>query len=323
MARHRFPPGTIDPRDLEKFGPRLEIEVGSPIIHSHKNSDLMASSSVLESRKVCRMAALIDTGASRTVLTPQAIQRLDLPLVDYTTVSRAGGLDRTAVHAASFRFPRYKLATIELIQVLCCELPEQPIQCLLGRDILSRWAFAYDGKSGEWIIDEEHLAAWIEPSLRPHRESQPAIFVEPSSGVYEVFVSHASEDKAFVEPLVSALKASGISVWYDKDRMQWGDNLRGSIDQGLLNSRFAIVVLSKAFFRKKRWTEHELNGLFARERDGKTKILPIWHGVTQDDIGEYSPAFVDRIALDSQKDSIEDIIRHLESRLERNRRRMP
>jgi TIR domain len=66
--------------------------------------------------------------------------------------------------------------------------------------------------------------------------------------------------------------------------MKWGDNLRTSIDEGLLNSRFGIVVFSKAFLKKKRWTEHELNGLFAKERAGVKVILPIWHEVTQEDL---------------------------------------
>jgi hypothetical protein len=128
---------------------------------------------------------------------------------------------------------------------------------------------------------------------------------------------HASEDKAFVDPLALALKAAGINVWYDKDRMKWGDDLRSSMNEGLLNSRFGIVVFSKAFLKKKRWTEHELNGLFAKERDGEKVILPIWHEVTQHDLAEYGPAFVDRIALDSRKNSVEEIVRNLQSLLKR------
>lgn len=110
------------------------------------------------------MPALIDTGAGRTVLTPEAVQKVQLPLVEYTTLSRAGGIDpRVPVHVASIQFPGNKLAPIEIIQVLCCELPTQPFQCLIGRDILARWLFTYDGKNGEWFIDEEDLAAWVEP----------------------------------------------------------------------------------------------------------------------------------------------------------------
>ena len=67
-------------------------------------------------------------------------------------------------------------------------------------------------------------------------------------------------------------------------------------------------MLSKAFLRKKRWTEHELDGLFAKERDGKQVILPIWHDITQNDLAAYSTSFVDRIAMFSDKHSITEIV---------------
>jgi len=110
------------------------------------------------------MPALVDTGAGRTVLTPEAINRVGLSKVDVTRLARAGGINEDAgVYVASIQFPRERLATIELIEVVCCELPEQPFQCLLGRDVLSRWLFAYDGRVGEWTIEEEDVAAWVQP----------------------------------------------------------------------------------------------------------------------------------------------------------------
>jgi predicted aspartyl protease len=109
------------------------------------------------------MPGLIDTGASRTILTPEAIKRVGLPVVDYPTISRAGGLEKVSAHVASIQFPRYKMAPIEAIQVLCCELPEQQVQCLIGRDIISHWLFIYNGVKGEWSIEEEDIAPWIEP----------------------------------------------------------------------------------------------------------------------------------------------------------------
>jgi hypothetical protein len=79
--------------------------------------------------------------------------------VDVTRIVRPGGTEDVGVYAASIRFPRNRLTTIDVIQMLCCELPAQPIQCLLGRDILSRWKFTYHGPEGEWIIEEEGAAA--------------------------------------------------------------------------------------------------------------------------------------------------------------------
>jgi predicted aspartyl protease len=109
------------------------------------------------------MPALIDTGAARTVLTPDAIERVGLPVVDYTSFTRAGGEDKATAHVASIRFPGSPLSMIEVVQVLCCALPGGLYQCLIGRDILSRWLFSYNGKIGYWFIDEEDLPTYVEP----------------------------------------------------------------------------------------------------------------------------------------------------------------
>lgn len=131
------------------------------------------------------------------------------------------------------------------------------------------------------------------------------------SPLFDVFISHATEDKPYVEPLVKALEAAGVSVWFDKITLEWGDDLRASIDRGLANCRYGIVVFSKAFLRKKKWTEYELNSLFALEQPGKKIILPIWHDITRDDLLQYSAGFADRLAKVSSKDSHEDIVESL------------
>ena len=79
---------------------------------------------------------------------------------------------------------------------------------------------------------------------------------------HDVFVSHASEDKeAFVAPLAKILSQLGLKVWYDEFSLKLGDSLSRSIDKGLSESTFGIVVLSKPFINKS-WTEYELRGLY-------------------------------------------------------------
>ena len=86
---------------------------------------------------------------------------------------------------------------------------------------------------------------------------------------WDVFICHASEDKEFfVEPLSLSLRERGLKVWYDSFSLTLGDNLRRSIDKGLAESNFGIVVLSPTFFQKK-WPSYELNGLTHREMEGK------------------------------------------------------
>lgn len=97
---------------------------------------------------------------------------------------------------------------------------------------------------------------------------------------FDVFVSHASEDKDdFVRPLAKAMKESGLRVWYDEYSLSWGDRLRRSIDKGLASSKYGIVVLSPKFFEKE-WPQRELDGLTALELDdGRKRILPLWHNI--------------------------------------------
>jgi hypothetical protein len=95
---------------------------------------------------------------------------------------------------------------------------------------------------------------------------------------WDVFISHASEDKGFVGPLAAALQKSGLLVWYDDFTLTIGDSLRRKIDEGLTKSRYGIVVLSKPFFAKK-WPQHELDGLMSKEVAGTKIILPVWHDI--------------------------------------------
>lgn len=114
---------------------------------------------------------------------------------------------------------------------------------------------------------------------------------------FDVFISHASEDKvAIARPLATSLKAKGLRVWIDEAELRLGDSLRRSIDRGLANSRFGLVILSPAFFEKE-WPQKELDGLVAREDGSEKVILPVWHQVTRAEVTRYSPPLADRLSV--------------------------
>ena len=102
---------------------------------------------------------------------------------------------------------------------------------------------------------------------------------------YDVFISHASEDKDVAKPLRDALTKAGIKVWYDDDRLELGDGIRATIDKGLADSRFGVVILSPTFFAGK-WTVTELDALVgAAGRD----ILPVVHRMTHAELEHVAP----------------------------------
>jgi hypothetical protein len=119
--------------------------------------------------------------------------------------------------------------------------------------------------------------------------------------VWDIFISHASEDKdVLVRPLAERLRSLGLKVWYDEFTLCLGDSLRQSIDYGLANSRFGIVVLSPHFLAKN-WPQKELDGLFSRETEGEKVILPIWHNIDQAELSKHSPMMADRVAVSASK----------------------
>lgn len=116
---------------------------------------------------------------------------------------------------------------------------------------------------------------------------------------WDVFISHASEDKDdFVRPLANVLRRFGFKVWYDEFTLKIGDSLRRSIDRGLANSRFGIVVVSPNFL-KKEWPQRELDGLVSLEANERRIILPVWHNIDLEGVREFSPILADRLAVSS------------------------
>lgn len=74
------------------------------------------------------------------------------------------------------------------------------------------------------------------------------------------------------------------------------------------------MVISRNFMTKN-WLEYELNGMMAREIDGVKVILPLWHGVSKSEVMAFSPMLADKLALDTSKCDMAEIICHLKKLL--------
>lgn len=117
---------------------------------------------------------------------------------------------------------------------------------------------------------------------------------------YDVFVSHATEDKeSFADEFVRILQQKfNLKVWYDAVSIRWGDSIRAEIDKGLKKSKFGVVILSRSYISKY-WTNYELEGLFQRESNGGKLILPIWHNITKQEVQQFSPSLVGKMAMNT------------------------
>lgn len=153
--------------------------------------------------------------------------------------------------------------------------------------------------------DEPSLAS-VPSLLRHENDIYPNL--DQNIGIeYDVFISHASEDKDdVVRPLANALIERGLKVWYDEFELKIGDSLRRKIDRGLANSRFGIVVLSSSFI-KKGWTNYELDGIITKANTGEQVLLPIWHGITKREVMDFSPSLADKVARNTATNTVEEI----------------
>ena len=123
---------------------------------------------------------------------------------------------------------------------------------------------------------------------------------------FDLFISHASEDKEIIaRPLAEKLREFGFIVWYDEFQISAGDNLEFTIEDGLNRSRYAVVILSPHFFNKS-WPMKELEHLLNKQKQIKGHIIPLWFGVKEDEIKQYSPILTSLLGITIDPDQLNE-----------------
>jgi hypothetical protein len=95
----------------------------------------------------------------------------------------------------------------------------------------------------------------------------------PSALPSELFLSHATPDRTFVDRLVSTLRGHGIPVWYSVTNIvgaqQWHDEIGRALDRC---DWFALILSPSAL--KSKWVDRELSFALNDDRYVR-KIVPI------------------------------------------------
>jgi hypothetical protein len=85
----------------------------------------------------------------------------------------------------------------------------------------------------------------------------------------EIFISYASSDRARVAPLVQALEAEGLQLWWDRD-IDYGQSFHKVIEQALTAAPCVIVVWTRDSVQSE-WVLNEASD--ARKRDRLVPVL--------------------------------------------------
>ena len=139
------------------------------------------------------------------------------------------------------------------------------------------------------------------------------LIVRKDDFVYDVFLSHASEDKEEVaRPLALQLQAQGLRVWYDEFEFRIGDNIIDKLNKGINSSRFGILVLSRSFIDvAKQWTKYELDTWESLYVTENRLMFPIWHNITVREIQEFRPSLSNIYGLSTANYTVADIAKEI------------
>lgn len=135
--------------ELRKTGPKITVTIGHP-----QATRTLARQKGIELQKPLRIEALIDTGASRTVINPQVAATCGLRQTGLARISSAGHVAERQEFVGAIHFPGQELSGFDPTSLVACPLPGQDVSCLIGRDVLERWSVTYDGRTGVVEVEE-------------------------------------------------------------------------------------------------------------------------------------------------------------------------
>jgi predicted aspartyl protease len=133
------------PTDLILQGPHIEILISTTRVEVEEGRPLGLEFTDLPVR------ALVDTGASLTVINPEIAATCKLKQTGHQMINAVGGqAGEFPAYAAAISFRGTELPSLDASRVVACPIIRQPFfSCLIGRDILRKWLFPYDGRSGK------------------------------------------------------------------------------------------------------------------------------------------------------------------------------
>ncbi|MFK4435157.1 TIR domain-containing protein [Paenibacillus sp. RC21] len=84
---------------------------------------------------------------------------------------------------------------------------------------------------------------------------------------YDVGLSFANEDRAFVEMVLHHIRKTEIRFFYDKDEVAqiWGNDLYRYLTDVYVNQCKYTVVFHSASYTKKKWTQVEWGGIRTKQ----------------------------------------------------------
>ncbi|XVF81809.1 hypothetical protein PTKIN_Ptkin15bG0185900 [Pterospermum kingtungense] len=109
---------------------------------------------------------------------------------------------------------------------------------------------------------------------------------------HQVFLSFRGEDTrlSFTSFLLQALKDKGMSVFFDEEKLEMGDELSQALLTAIAESQIAIVILSEQYASSS-WCLRELFEIMVRSTKGLLLIVPIFYHIDPSHVRKIGGSF--------------------------------
>jgi hypothetical protein len=137
---------------------------------------------------------------------------------------------------------------------------------------------AADVKALGFAVRNENMGAPPTPLSPDEVRSHRTVRRRNARREYDVALSFAGEDRAYVEAVARTLVSIGVSVFYDRFEQVnlWGKDLADHLGQVYGHDARFTVIFASRHYAAKAWPNHEKSHALARHLRGDTgRILPV------------------------------------------------
>lgn len=149
--------------------------------------------------------------------------------------------------------------------------PKNPARAF--RDVVyGQLAFLKMVRGAEDEIFLKFCAKLLKLDPNPSRFVRAMVF---GADNFDVFISHASEDKeAVARPIFEACTSLGLKVFLDEAHIGWGQSFTEKINSALGSARTVLAIVSPNAIAKE-WPIVEINTALSLEVSGQKKVVPL------------------------------------------------
>ncbi len=155
------------------------------------------------------------------------------------------------------------------------DAPRGPVDRLFRNALYGELAYLKMIRGENDVIFKKFAGQLLELDPNPPKSLRRLVF---GADDFEVFISHASEDKqAVARPIFEACEALGIKAFLDQEHIDWGASFTERINIALGAARLVLAVVSNHSVSKD-WPLREINTALGLEVDGEKTVATLMVG---------------------------------------------